>query len=205
MSMNFRAVETVNQQIKTQKMKVNLETKKSGEYSALEKFQEEVLSAKFLNPQKKTPSSQKIRRRLAAIRRKVYSGGKLTPADKQFLKKYAPALYRQLVAVEQERERIERDQKRREFQQRMEELEEQELEKIAEDQKKEKKEIQLTYSKKIKKEELLKELDEEAVEEEQEEAFIEKEEIKRSFALGRIAYEAALKTEDQQNQCSRKA
>ena len=205
MSMNFRATESVNQRVKMQKMKVAWETKESEELSALEKFREELLSVKFLNPQKKSPSTQQIRRKLAAIRRKVYSGGKLTSADKQFLKKYAPELYTQLVAVEQERERIERDQKRREFQKRMEELEEQELEKIAEDQNKEKQEIQFTYSKKIKEEKILEEVEEEAIEEEAEEEFIEKEELKHPFTFGRTAYQAALKTQENQSQCNKKA
>lgn len=158
---------------------------------------------------KKSLSSQQIRRKLSAIRSKVYRGGRLTAADKQFLKKYAPELYTQLVAIEQERERIEQDKKRREFREKMEELENRELEKIAEDQNKEKEEIWLTYSKKVKEEtlqeELEEELEKEAAEEEKHEADLTKKKEDQAFVFGKSAYQAVLKTEEPPNQCCRKA
>lgn len=47
-------------------------------------------------------SSHSVRRKLASIRSKIRSGGRLTAEEKQFLRKYAPELYSRYMALEQQ-------------------------------------------------------------------------------------------------------
>ena len=52
-----------------------------------------------------TPSKNRaaIRRKLARIRQKLMAGGRLTAEEKAFLRRYAPKLYEQAMAMERER------------------------------------------------------------------------------------------------------
>ncbi|MCI8660424.1 MAG: hypothetical protein HFG54_09305 [Lachnospiraceae bacterium] len=48
-------------------------------------------------------SKSQIQRKLQKIRRKLLSGARLTGEEKEFLRRYAPELYRQAIAIERER------------------------------------------------------------------------------------------------------
>ena len=62
---------------------------------------------KELSTKKTSKDRSAIRRKLERIKRKLRAGGRLTPAEKEFLRKYAPGLYREAIAAEQEREAYE--------------------------------------------------------------------------------------------------
>ena len=49
-------------------------------------------------------SSGSVRRKLAAIRSRVLSGGRLSASEKQFLRRYAPELYSRYLEMERERQ-----------------------------------------------------------------------------------------------------
>lgn len=73
-------------------------------------------------------SSRSIRRRLAAIRSKVLSGGRLSASERQFLRKYAPELYSRYLVLERERQ-VEKERKEQRL--RLERQEKEELKKKA--------------------------------------------------------------------------
>ena len=62
---------------------------------------------KELSTKKTSKDRSAIRRKLERIKRKLRAGGRLSPAEKEFLRKYAPGLYREAIAAEQEREAYE--------------------------------------------------------------------------------------------------
>ena len=58
---------------------------------------------KVLSSKKSPDNRAAIRRKLERIRHKLRSGARLTPAEKEFLRRYAPQLYEQAMAIERER------------------------------------------------------------------------------------------------------
>lgn len=61
------------------------------------------LFAKGIGSEKTGLSRSQIQRKLQKIRRKLLSGARLTGEEKEFLRRYAPELYRQAIAIERER------------------------------------------------------------------------------------------------------
>lgn len=61
------------------------------------------LFAKGIGSEKTGLSRSQIQRKLQKIRRKLLSGARLTAEEKEFLRRYAPELYRQAIAIERER------------------------------------------------------------------------------------------------------
>ena len=84
---------------------------------------------KVLSSKKTSDNRAAIRRKLERIRQKLRSGARLTPAEKQFLRQYAPQLYEKAMAIERERAAYEERLKRCRTE---EELERVKLEKMAE-------------------------------------------------------------------------
>lgn len=62
-----------------------------------------ALSAKKTSGSSGSENRTAIRRKLERIKRKLRAGGRLTPSEKEFLRKYAPGLYQEAIAAEQER------------------------------------------------------------------------------------------------------
>ncbi len=62
---------------------------------------------KLLSSDKTTKNQAVIRRKLERIKRKLRGGGRLTASEKEFLRRYAPELYREAIAIEREREAYE--------------------------------------------------------------------------------------------------
>lgn len=58
---------------------------------------------KLLSSGKTTKNQEVIRKKLERIKRKLRGGGRLTASEKEFLRRYAPELYRQAIAIERER------------------------------------------------------------------------------------------------------
>lgn len=63
---------------------------------------------KLLSSNKTDRNQAVIRRKLERIKRKLRAGARLTASEKEFLRRYAPQLYREAVAIEREREAYEK-------------------------------------------------------------------------------------------------
>ena len=79
--------------------------KKSGTLPIMGKTGASVF--KTLAPEKKKTSDAEVKKRISKIKTKLKSGAKLGAADKAFLRKHAPELYRKVLALEKEREAYE--------------------------------------------------------------------------------------------------
>ncbi len=84
---------------------------------------------KVLSSKKSPDNRAAIRRKLERIRHKLRSGARLTPAEKEFLRRYAPQLYEQAMAIERERAAYEERLKKCRTEEEMERVQ---LEKMAE-------------------------------------------------------------------------
>ncbi len=81
--------------------------------------QETARSQKASAPQSDA-SSHSVQRKLAAIRNKIRSGGRLTAEEKQFLRKYAPELYSRYMALEQQQKAAKLRERQQEIDRRLE-------------------------------------------------------------------------------------
>lgn len=84
---------------------------------------------KVLSSKKSSDNRAAIRRKLERIRHKLRSGARLTPAEKEFLRRYAPQLYEQAMSIERERAAYEERLKKCQTEEEMERVQ---LEKMAE-------------------------------------------------------------------------
>lgn len=58
---------------------------------------------KTMSSKKTSKNQSAVRRKLERIKRKLRSGARLTAAEKEFLRRYAPGLYREAIAAEHQR------------------------------------------------------------------------------------------------------
>lgn len=98
----------MNQHLRSMKMEQRWKLKKSGVISLTAKAGLNVSLTEVMSPKKTGLSKEEICKKLAKIRRKLASGARLTASEKEFLRQYAPELYRKAIALEEERAAYER-------------------------------------------------------------------------------------------------
>lgn len=104
--MGMEGSKSLNRSLKPIRAEFRWGTKKSGTSSVssqMEADRTKKIFVKAINSEKTGQNKSKIQQKLQKIRRKLRSGARLTGEEKEFLRKYAPELYRQVVAIERER------------------------------------------------------------------------------------------------------